>query len=85
MESAPKTLGMVVVGQKLRPLSYSHLAPGLSWVLGPQDEKIYLDNAHRDSVPRSAVHEAAGTNENCMCEPGVFVFCDVCLLAIWQT
>lgn len=85
MESAPKTLGMVVADQKLRPLSCSHLAPGLGWILRAMRCKGHVDIAHCDSVPRSEACEAAGTSENSMHEPELVVLCDVCLLLMWQT
>lgn len=85
MELVPKTLGLVVVDWALRPLTCLHLAPGLSWVLRATWYKDHLDIVHRDSVPRSAVREAAGTSENSTREPGVPVLCEVCLSVIWQT
>lgn len=86
MESAPKTLGKVVAHQKSRPrpLSCCHLAPSLGWVLRATRWKDHRDIVHRDSAPRSAVHEAAGNKEN-LHEPGIIVLCEICLLVTRQT
>lgn len=87
MASAPKTLGMVVADQKLgpRPLSCSHLAPGLGWVLRAVTWKDHLDTVHQDFVPECSLW--GGTKENSMHDPGIVVLyvSYVCLLVIWQT
>lgn len=60
MESAPKTFGKIVADQKLRPrpLSCSHLALSLGWILRAVRWKDHLDIVHCDSASRGAVREA---------------------------